>query len=88
MKKNLWLWLGGIFMLISSEMQAQTYTETALLFSRIRAGGSARIQSMGGAQVSLGGDYSSASSNPAGLGFFNRSEFTVTPAINFSNPSR
>jgi hypothetical protein len=74
-------------MLASLEIQAQTYVETALLFSRTRTGGSARIQSMGGAQVSLGGDYSSASSNPAGLGFFNRSEFTVTPAINFSNTS-
>ncbi len=87
MKKNLRLWLAGISMLVSVEMQAQTYAETALLLSRTRAGGSARIQSMGGAQVSLGGDYSSASSNPAGLGFFNRSEFTVTPAINFSNTS-
>jgi hypothetical protein len=87
MKKIGWLWLGGILMLISLEIQAQTYVESGLLFSRTRIGGSARIQSMGGAQVSLGGDYSSASSNPAGLGFFNRSEFTVTPAINFSTTS-
>ncbi len=87
MKKIGWLWLGGIFMFASLEIHAQTYAETALLFSRTRTGGSARIQSMGGAQVSLGGDYSSASSNPAGLGFFNRSEFTVTPAINFSTTS-
>ncbi len=87
MKKSLWLWLSGTFMLVSVGMQAQTYAETALLFSRIRTGGSARIQSMGGAQVSLGGDYSSAYSNPAGLGFFNRSEFTVTPAINISTTS-
>jgi hypothetical protein len=37
---------------------------------------------MGGAQVSLGGDYSSAYSNPAGLGMFNRSEFAFSFGYN------
>ncbi|MBI3218227.1 MAG: outer membrane protein transport protein [Bacteroidetes bacterium] len=55
--------------------------EQAVLFSRQNAGGSARIQAMGGAQVALGGDFSSGQSNPAGLGFYNRNEFTITPAI-------
>jgi hypothetical protein len=36
---------------------------------------------MGSSQVALGGDYSSAYSNPAGLGMFNRSEVTLTPAF-------
>jgi hypothetical protein len=66
---------------------AQSFEDNALLFSRIRPGGSARIQALGGSQVSLGGDYSSAYSNPAGLGMFNRSEFTITPAMNFTNTS-
>jgi hypothetical protein len=39
------------------------------------------MQAMGGSQVALGGDYSSAFSNPAGLGMFNKSEFTITPAF-------
>lgn len=60
---------------------AQNYSETALLFSRTRPGGSARIQGLGGAQVALGGDYSSGLSNPAGLGMFNRSEFTFSAAL-------
>lgn len=60
---------------------AQGFVENGLLFSRTQPGGSARIQALGGAQVALGGDYSSALSNPAGLGMFNRSEFTFTPAL-------
>ncbi len=60
----------------------QGFVENALLFSRTKPGGSARIQAMGGAQIALGGDFSSALSNPAGLGMYNRSEFTFSPAIN------
>ncbi|MCZ6898831.1 MAG: hypothetical protein O7F74_01200, partial [Bacteroidetes bacterium] len=55
----------------------------ALLFSQTNSGGSARIQGIGGAQMALGGDISSIYSNPAGLGLYNRSEFSITPAINF-----
>ena len=61
------------------------YYNDALLFSRTSFGGTARIQALGGAQVSLGGDQSSAGSNPAGLGFYNRSTFAFTPALNFHN---
>ena len=73
----------GVFFSINSF--GQTYAEEALLFSRISPGGSARIQAMGGSQVALGGDYSSAFSNPAGLGFFNRSEATFSMGTNFYN---
>ena len=66
---------------------AQDFVDNALLFSRTRPGGSARIQALGGAQTSLGGDYSSAFSNPAGLGMFNRSEITISPSVNFSRVS-
>src|SRR5690606_21811866 len=55
---------------------AYDYHELALLFSQYNYKGTARIQGIGGAQVSLGGDLSSALSNPAGLGFYNRSEFS------------
>ncbi|MCC5930292.1 MAG: hypothetical protein JJU28_13670 [Cyclobacteriaceae bacterium] len=61
------------------------YDELSLLFSQINYTGSARIQGMGGAQVALGGDISSALSNPAGLGFYNRSEFSFTPSVNTLN---
>jgi long-subunit fatty acid transport protein len=66
---------------------AQDFVDNALLFSRIQPGGSARIQALGGAQVSLGGDYSSALSNPAGLGMFNRSEITFSLGLNDNTTS-
>src|SRR5690606_30535733 len=66
---------------------AQGYVETAHLFSRTKPGGSARIQGAGGAQIALGGDYSSALSNPAGIGMYNRSELSITPAYSSYNAS-
>ena len=60
------------------------YTE-ALRFSQRSFGGTARIIGMGGAQVSLGGDISSALSNPAGLGFYNSSEAVLSPSIIFND---
>lgn len=83
MKFRVLLQLTGILLSVSTEIFAQGFVENALLFSRTRPGGSARIQAMGGAQVALGGDFSSALSNPAGLGMYNRSEFTFSPALNF-----
>jgi len=83
--KTMGRWLSGMILLLTLQVQAQSTVESALLFSRTRPGGSARIQAMGGAQVSLGGDFSSIYSNPAGLGMYNRSEFTVSPAMNFFN---
>jgi hypothetical protein len=70
--------LYGIGLFSVSQSIAQSTAETALLFSRISNGGSARILGMGGANASLGGDFSSASTNPAGLGMFNRSEVSIT----------
>ncbi len=83
MKKNIGLGLSGILVLISISTFSQSFFDEALLFTRIGSGGSARIQAMGGSQVALGGDYSSAFSNPAGLGFFNRSEATLSLGTNF-----
>ncbi|MCU0367558.1 MAG: outer membrane protein transport protein [Cyclobacteriaceae bacterium] len=77
-------WLIGIALFFPILSLAQSTTETALLFSRTKPGGSARIQGMGGVQTSLGGDYSSAFSNPAGLGMFNRSEVSITPAFSIT----
>jgi hypothetical protein len=86
MKKIRGLLLGGIGVLLSFNLSSQGLPELSLLFARTTPGGSARVLGMGGAQVSFGGDFSSASSNPAGLGMFNRSEFTISPAYALSNP--
>lgn len=83
MKKISGLLLLG-FALLSNTVFSQTYADLALYYSRIRPGGSARIQAMGGTQVSLGGDYSSATSNPAGLGMYNKSELAFSPSLAFS----
>lgn len=83
--------LSLVLMLCANYTQAQVasgsfgYYQEALLFSRTTPGGTARMQGIGGAQVALGGDISSAYSNPAGLGFFNKSEFTFTPSVNFQD---
>lgn len=87
MKKKFGLLLTGLLLSFSQMAFGQSYAETALLFSQVKPGGSARIQAMGGAQVSLGGDYSSSTSNPAGLGMYNRSEFAITPGMSFSSAS-
>ena len=79
MKKIQGLLLAATLMLTAGSVMGQTYSESALTFSRTLPAGSARILGMGGAQISLGGDYSSAYSNPAGLGMYNRSEFTISP---------
>jgi hypothetical protein len=77
--------LAGIGVLGSFISSAQGISETALLFSQTSSSGSARMQGMGGVQVSLGGDFSSAGSNPAGLGMFNRSEFTISPSYSINS---
>lgn len=66
---------------------AQDFIDNAVLFSRTQRSGSARIQAVGGAQTALGGDFSSALSNPAGLGMYNRSEFSFGAGLNFLNSS-
>lgn len=43
--------------------------------------GTARSMAMGGALSSLGADASTMATNPAGLGMYRHSEFTVTPLI-------
>lgn len=72
------IFLTAIVLLNFTGAFGQGYAESALLFSRNLPSGSARILGLGGSQAALGGDYSSALSNPAGLGMFNRSEFTFS----------
>ncbi len=76
------------FLCLNTTVQAQdatNFSQTALDLMLLYPGGSARIQGIGGVGTALGGDISSASINPAGLGFYNRSDFSITPALNFSS---
>lgn len=79
MNRKIVLTIMGLVFLNITGSHAQSFVEEALILSRIKPGGTARIQAMGGVQASLGGDISSAYYNPAGLGMFNRSEFSLTP---------
>ncbi len=67
----------------SKSQDASDLASTALDLSRATPGGSARILGLGEAQTSLGGDISSISGNPAGLGFFNRSEVSLSTTFNY-----
>src|SRR5690606_17953316 len=64
---------------------SQSYVDLAQQFSQREITGSARMQGRGGVSSSLGGDVTSAIKNPAGLGFFNRSELSFSPSIGFHN---
>ena len=51
----------------------------ALRYSLINYNGTARFSGLSGAYGAVGADFSSLSQNPAGIGLFRRSEFTITP---------
>ena len=53
----------------------------ALRYSRLQLGGPARTLGIGGANVALGADFGNLTSNPAGLGLFQKSEIHVTPGL-------
>ena len=57
----------------------------ALRYGMIGQGGTARAQAIGGAIVSLGGDISTATVNPAGLGLFKTNDFVFSPGLSFGN---
>jgi hypothetical protein len=67
-------------MLVHLSTTAQNEVD-ALRYSRTFPGGTARFVAMGGAFGSLGADFSTASTNPAGLGLYSMSELTITPAM-------
>src|SRR5690606_39668899 len=64
-------------------LSAQTTLDNALSISRDLNNGTARFKAMGGANTSLGGDISSISGNPAGLGFYGQSDFSIS--VNYLN---
>jgi len=76
--------IGGVFV-ISFSLAQVAAPSLGLLFSQTNYGGTARIRGIGEANTALGGDLSSISSNPAGLGFYNRSEVSFTPIIGINS---
>lgn len=73
-----------LLLLLSLCAKAQN-EDDALRFSRISPFGSARVTAMGGAFGALGGDLSTLSMNPGGIGVFRKSEVSFTSILDFSN---
>jgi Long-chain fatty acid transport protein len=78
MKRLIWIIL--LVLSIGYISSAQN-ADDALRYSRLFYSGTARFMSMGGAFTALGGDISTLSQNPAGIGVFRSSELTITPQL-------
>jgi hypothetical protein len=86
--KNKTLWVLMLAGVCSVPAMAQYgYYVDALRYSQTDwlQGSSARMQGIGGTQISLGGDVSSIVSNPAGLGFFTKNTAAFTTSLGFVN---
>lgn len=83
MKRILYITL-AVIALSAGVLQAQDRTD-ALRWSQYFYDGTARFSAMGGAFGALGGDVSSLSVNPAGIGVYRSTEFSFTPAYISTN---
>jgi hypothetical protein len=83
--KKLFL-MGVAIFLATCPLHAQT-AEDALRYSRIDFNGTARFTGLSGAFGALGADFSTAATNPAGIGLYRGSEltFTIAPHIGYSS---
>jgi hypothetical protein len=77
--KKICLFIVAVFSVLAGA-KAQN-VDDVLRYSQNFYGGTARFMSMGGAFTSLGGDVSTLGQNPAGIGVFRSSEFTITPQL-------
>jgi hypothetical protein len=70
-----------IFTLLASYNTFGQGVSEAMRYSFTGTGGTARTIGVGGAFGAMGGDYSVVNINPAGIGSYKKSEFTITPSI-------
>lgn len=71
-------------MVIATALSASLFAQSdvdALRYSMIDFGGTARSLGSGNAYGALGGDMSTFSMNPAGIGIYRSSEFVITPGL-------
>ena len=66
--------------LVSTTVFAQNIDDV-VRYSQTNTGGTALSLGMGGATGAVGGDFSSTSINPAGLGLYRQSEVVISPSI-------
>jgi hypothetical protein len=84
MKRAYIIFAASLFLLAAAQAQSEV---DALRYSQNFYGGTARSMAMGGAFGALGGDFSSVSLNPAGLGVYRSTELTFTPTLVYDNTS-
>lgn len=72
-------------LLLFGHMAIAQNEEDIVRYSMTTNTGTARSSAMGGAFGALGGDLSSFSTNPAGIGVFRKSEISITPYLNVAN---
>lgn len=73
--------LAGILALYTPiHIQAQNVSD-ALRYAYFEYGGTARFNGTGGSMSAVGADLSTTSTNPAGIAWFQRSEYSITPGI-------
>lgn len=82
MKIRYYMMISVLLLAVSVSAQDQTQ---AIRFSQFFPVGTARYQALGGAFGAVGGDFTAASQNPAGLGLYRGSEFTITPTFSINN---
>lgn len=83
MKKRRILYISALTLFCTGALFAQGEMD-AFRFSHLDLNGSARSMSMGGAFGALGGDMSSMSHNPAGIGVYRSSEVQATLGLNMA----
>ncbi len=69
--------------LMAASIMAQ-YPSDALRYSMFSFGGTARFMGAAGGFGAIGADFSSLSTNPAGIGLYRSSEFTFSPVIHYN----
>ena len=84
-QKKSGLLISGLLLAYSSAF-AQNETD-ALRFSFTQPQGTARSMGFGSALGSVGGDFTSLSVNPAGIGIYRKSEAMFTPSLMFNSSS-
>lgn len=83
-KRHLFVWSIGLLCALHGYSQNDI---DAMRYSQLTFGGTARFNSMAGSMGALGGDISTLSFNPAGIGIFRKSELTISPSVFFQSTS-
>ena len=76
--KNVWCL---VLLLVAGIVNAQSYNDLGLLYSRSGISGTARSVGSASAYGSVGADLGSISINPAGLGLYRSTDISFTPGL-------